>query len=323
MSRKLHSVGLRTRLIFIGAIGAVLVLMGGLAASAALLPSASGTGATITSDQSDYAPGAIVTLTGAGWASGETVHIVVNDTIGQTWKLDSGQNGAAPDPVADGSGAFTYQFNLPNYFVSNYDVTATGPISGTATTTFTDVSIGTYDQCANDQGTGYTSGSDLGCQWINGNLQSSNSLYNEGDATVQRAWLTGYTPGSTHNITFDYGTTKGGKHAYDFLTSWNWSENWITLADRCQDITGCTSAGELAANIPTDPNANGYDAAADLVQQRQFVVRGAANLGTVTTPTIASGSYSGDSDTQITLTLVFAKAGKVSVPAVIANSPGS
>lgn len=43
--------------------------------------------------------------------------------------------------------------------------------------------VGTYDQCSNDQGTGYTSG-DTGCRWINGNLQQSNSLYNEGDATV-------------------------------------------------------------------------------------------------------------------------------------------
>ncbi len=292
-----RAVSHRTRMIAIGAIGAVLVLFGGLAASAVSSP----TGATITSDQADYPPGALVTLTGAGWASGETVHIVVNDTIGQTWKLQSGQNGAAPDPVADGSGAFTYSFNLPNYFVSDYDVSATGPTSGTATTTFTDVSIGTYDQCSNDTGTGYTSG-DTGCRWINGNLQSSNSLYNEGDATVQRAWLTGYAPGSTHTITFEYGTTKGGKHAYDFLTRWDWSENWITDADRCQGITGCTSVSDQAANIPVDPNAGGFDAAADTVQQRQFVVRGAANLGSVTTPALSSGSYSGDSETQITLT---------------------
>src|SRR4051794_22623680 len=306
MSRKLRAVRLRTRLILIGAIGAVLVLIGGLAASAQLVPS--GTGASITSDQEDYSPGALVTLTGSGWASGEAVHIVVNDTIGQTWKLVSGQNGAAPDPTADGSGTFTYSFNLPNYFVSDYGVTASGPTSGTATTTFTDVSIGTYDQCSNDQGTGYSSG-DLGCRWINGNLQSSNSLYNEGDATVQRAWLTGYAPGSTHSITFQYGTTKGGQHAYDFLTSWNWSENWITDADRCQDITGCTSASDQSANIPVDPNAGGFDTAADTVQQRKFVVRGAATLGSVTTPTLSSGSYAGDSDTQITLTFTVPTSG--------------
>ena len=59
-----------------------------------------------------------------------------------------------------------------------------------AETTFTDLSIGTYDQCSNDLGAGYTTG-DTGCRWINGNLQANNSIYKEGDATIQRVWLTG------------------------------------------------------------------------------------------------------------------------------------
>src|ERR687889_131335 len=40
---------------------------------------------TIQSDQVDYPPGAVVTLTGSGWQSGESVHINVNDDRGQTW----------------------------------------------------------------------------------------------------------------------------------------------------------------------------------------------------------------------------------------------
>src|SRR5512140_2291527 len=68
------------------------------------------TGATITSDKLDYAPGATVTLTGAGWANGEAVHIFVNDDAGQTWSLNSN-----PDPVANTGGGFTYQFQLPNW----------------------------------------------------------------------------------------------------------------------------------------------------------------------------------------------------------------
>src|SRR5437762_8780356 len=50
-------------------------------------------GATIVSDQLDYSPGATVTLTGAGWDSGEAVHINVNDAVGNTWSLNSN-----PDP---------------------------------------------------------------------------------------------------------------------------------------------------------------------------------------------------------------------------------
>jgi hypothetical protein len=60
-------------------------------------------------------------------------------------------------------------------------------------------------------------------------------------------------------VTFQYGTTKGGKHAYDFLTTWDWSEDWITVADRCQDITGCTSASETTLDIPEDPNVPNAD----------------------------------------------------------------
>ena len=91
-----------------------------------------------------------------------------------------------------------------------YKATGVGSDTGrTADVLFSDLSIGTYDQCSNDDGTGYTAG-DTGCRWINGNLQSNNSTYSEGDATVQRLWLTDFAPGSTHSVTLKYGTTKGG-----------------------------------------------------------------------------------------------------------------
>jgi hypothetical protein len=85
---------------------------------------------TITSDKADYAPGELVTLTGGNWQAGESVNIKVNDTYGATWSRNV-------DVTADSSGNITDSFNLPNTFVSDYDVTATGAQSGTATTTFT------------------------------------------------------------------------------------------------------------------------------------------------------------------------------------------
>ncbi len=86
---------------------------------------------TIQSDKADYAPGELVTLTGGGWQPGESVHINVNDTYGATWSRNV-------DVIGDASGNITDSFNLPNAFVSDYDVTATGAQSGTVTTTFTD-----------------------------------------------------------------------------------------------------------------------------------------------------------------------------------------
>jgi hypothetical protein len=85
----------------------------------------------VWSDKADYAPGEQVTLSGANWALGEAVHIRVNDDAGQTWSRDV-------DVTAADDGTFTDQFDLPNWFVAQYNVTATGASSGTATWSFTD-----------------------------------------------------------------------------------------------------------------------------------------------------------------------------------------
>ena len=89
---------------------------------------------TIASDQADYPPGGTVTLTGTNWQPGEVVHIRVNDDAGETWRRDV-------DVVADANGVIIDVFELPDWFVATYTVTATGPVSGTATTTFTDSNV--------------------------------------------------------------------------------------------------------------------------------------------------------------------------------------
>jgi hypothetical protein len=91
----------------------------------------------IWSDKADYAPGEAVVLSGANWAPGDSVHIRVNDDVGQTWSRDV-------DVTADASGAISDQFNLPDWFVAAYSVTATGATSGTATSSFTDANF-TFD----------------------------------------------------------------------------------------------------------------------------------------------------------------------------------
>jgi Bacterial Ig-like domain (group 3) len=97
-------------------------------------PSAPAGTPTIKSDLEDYPPGGLVTLTGTGWQPGESVHIFVNDDWGSSWSRHV-------DVTADASGAITDQFNLPNWFVAEYSVTASGSMSGVATTTFTDARI--------------------------------------------------------------------------------------------------------------------------------------------------------------------------------------
>ena len=73
----------------------------------------------VASDKPDYAPGELVTLNGGSWQAGEVVHLSVNDDQGRTWER-------AVDVTADASGTIVDQFNLPDWFVATYAVTATG-----------------------------------------------------------------------------------------------------------------------------------------------------------------------------------------------------
>ena len=87
----------------------------------------------------DYPPGGLVTLTGAGWTEDVEVNIIVDDisTDPQSWRL-------AETIAVNEDGTLEFSFNLPDWFVANYKVTATGVTTGTvATTEFTD-SAGSY-----------------------------------------------------------------------------------------------------------------------------------------------------------------------------------
>ena len=87
---------------------------------------------TIQSDKEDYTPGELVTLTGTDWQGDTQVRIFVNDNIGQTWFRD-----VIVDVAPDGTIIDT--FNLPNWFVAAYIVSASGQQTGrVVTTSFTD-----------------------------------------------------------------------------------------------------------------------------------------------------------------------------------------
>ena len=150
-------------------------------------------------------------------------------------------------------------------------------------------------------------------QWQNGNLNANNSRYFEGDSVPYRAIMTGLTAGSTYAITMEWDSTESGKHAIDYLTSF---DRTATAANPCAGLT-CGTKNELT--IPVDPNvaAAGVTEAAD----RKFTAYGAtfpnagqsvANTGDLceaVTCTIATnpsthvldGTYSGNSKTSITV----------------------
>src|SRR3954463_3692324 len=88
----------------------------------------------IWSDKADYSPGEHVVLSGANWQAGESVHITVNDDAGSTWNR-------GVDVTADAAGNLTDEFDLPNWFVAKYHVTAEGSSGAVATYDFTDSNV--------------------------------------------------------------------------------------------------------------------------------------------------------------------------------------
>jgi len=194
----------------------------------ALFPSAGfgSTQPTIMSDRADYTPGSTVTLTGANWVAGNSVHIVVNDTLGQTWQH-------VADVTAAGDGSIVDVFTLPNYFIAKFDVTATGS-AGTVTTTFTDSSA-VLSQCQNggvgdptepceggkppDGGNGPN-----GFQnYEPGNVNGGKGHWAEGEFIAYRTLLSGLA-GGPHTLDIRYDTVSGGKHALDYLGSYDATE---------------------------------------------------------------------------------------------------
>lgn len=166
------------------------------------------------------------------------------------------------------------------------------------------------DQCAN---LGTVCDTANPAQWQNGNLTQNDSLYYEGSSVAYRAAMTDLTPGATYAVTIEWDSTQSGKHAIDYLTSY---DRTVTAADPCAGYT-CGASAQLA--IPVDPNV----AAAGVteVSDRNFTVFGATfptggqtvtNSGNLcgsstcllaSNPTahVRSGTYAGTSQTSITV----------------------
>ena len=222
--------------------------------SGAFISGASATSTpTITSDKADYAPGATVTLTGAGWQPGEAVHVLVTNSSAGTWSYSA-------DVAASSTGGFTTQFKLSTSYIATYFVSATGPVSGTATTSFTDHAA-SLDQCRN----GGVSGPFVPCAnsaWVNGNAGSSDSHWTEDEFIPYRAEVSGITAsGTVHTLELEYDTVVGGLHAIDYLGSFDATETTSSegnelhanKSDPCGDVLpGCNPAAPTSS-LPLPP----------------------------------------------------------------------
>jgi large repetitive protein len=209
----------------------------------------------VWSDKADYAPGETVTLSGANWAPGESVHIRVNDDAGQTWSRDV-------DVVADENGAISDQFNLPTSFVAVYSVTATGAQSGTATWSFTDSNMRARLQ------PGTVTAPQTFTWEVRSNTTCGGSLVSSGSTSVDTNFTTiaqvtltqslritapsisgwsfvNWTKGST-TVTANPGCLTADSNNAN--QNDNWSANYMQVADTTPPVIAPTVTGTLGSN---------------------------------------------------------------------------
>jgi hypothetical protein len=173
------------------------------------------------------------------------------------------------------------------------------------------------DQCAN--GPVSAPVPCTGVNWQNGNANANNAHWAEGESIAYRLKFGSLVPGSTHYVTIQWDTTKGGKHALDYLTSYNRTEK--SGNDPCSGIPGCGSP--LTFPIPPDVHTG-----LNLPPQPASPADGRWNElftmfnGTITNVEIAdpfiipaasvpynlTGTYAVDSSTSITITFTAASA---------------
>jgi hypothetical protein len=218
-------------------------------------------GPTVVTDKADYPIGATVVISGSGWQPGETVTLQVTDDLSAT---DPNHEAHTPwDVVADASGNISSTWTVDaDADTLTLTLTATGTVSGNTSTTFTDANpSASLDQCANGQAPSpSTDGCDADASdWVSGNLGASKSFYREGDSIAYRMVFQNLATGggNSHSVTIEWDTTKAGKHAIDYITTFN---RTVADADPCLGIPvahgdpSCGAASTFA--IPKDPQVD-------------------------------------------------------------------
>ncbi|PIS41930.1 MAG: hypothetical protein COT25_00455, partial [Candidatus Kerfeldbacteria bacterium CG08_land_8_20_14_0_20_42_7] len=151
------------------------------------------------------------------------------------------------------------------------------------------------DQCANDPA---PSPSTDGCStsasdWVNGNVNQAKSVYYEGDTIPYRMKFDNLTL-NTHTVTIEWDTTKNGKHAIDYLTTFN---RTVATADPTLGVSGLPTPTTYA--IPNDPQVTG---ASVTPIAGNFTLYGGTVTG-ATSYSYANGTgFTGDKSARISLT---------------------
>jgi hypothetical protein len=186
-----------------------------------------------------------------------------------------------------------------------------------------------FSQCSNKNPT-------LGnCVWINGIVQENNSLYGEGMSNPQRLIFDNIDSGTSHTIQFSHQFTKGGLHAYDFITSWPQAvasaaaiAGMTLTLNQCADLaapltTECnnihTGAIFVDVDLPddtyvskdgaTDSRISGYEATYGNRTMRLYSESAFVGTPTVTLAHVPAGAGSDTGDSAVFVTLTYTTTG--------------
>ncbi len=263
-----------------------------------LEPVRSGSKPTLYTEKTVYSFGDDVRINASGFRPFELVVLAVRRSDESA--LNTGAVAEWP-VIADEKGAFTSIWAVA-YPGAQFTIEAVG--SGSKASTEVVFIVATHtadlDQCRN--GTLATPETCAGANWVNGDLNASQAHYVEGQSVPYRMLLGNLTLG-IHTITVEWDTTVGGKHALDYLTSYNRTE---ATADPCSDIAGCNPALFSTRAIPIDPEvAKGPDGilgtADDVTQAPGVFTLYGGNITQVSGYTM-DGTFADTSKTRVTVT---------------------
>jgi len=126
--------------------------------------------------------------------------------------------------------------------------------------------------------------------WVNGNSNGQKSHWKEGEFISYRTTITGLSAGA-HTLKIQYDTVHGGKHAIDYLGSFDATEttgspfgNHANMNDPCNDKFICTPSNPPATAIFLIPDAdldNCAGSEGDAPEQAEGFVKGFASAGTL------------------------------------------
>jgi hypothetical protein len=253
--------------------------------------------ATLSSDLPDYAPGSIVTLTGAGFAPGETVTVQVTHALGDPAGTDP-QYHAPWTVTADSAGGFVTTWTVPNDGDAEWaslKATADGTSSGLhAEAFFTDAPLpqcnlsaisGINSRCQGGGQDNYsiTFGTVTGFNWTVSGAGNSITFVN-GNATV--TWGASFSGSATITVSVD-----GSQCSGQSSKSMSVTVSPLAAVAVATNGSGAT-ATQITANWNAAANANKYllDVSTDIgfssfVTANSKVYNG-LDVGNVTTATI-------------------------------------